>query len=428
MYRLFYYPLFLLVLLSSSFSGIAQDNCGIASSLWKDYRQFIPTEESPVFTMRVNFIVPQRSDGTANFTSEDDEAMKMFHSWIKGANNLWSTLKEPKDADCYTGDDFLDDSHIRFQLNEIVFIQDDHFWNGENGSGCPNDRNWYLNPLDDEIRKNPAYENAINIYLPNMEAAYKALVVDKSSIEHPKAPPPCSELPSYRKLSRSSRINLAGTYNKYYWMQYVFPADSASNTEGYAWNPVIYGWMEHSTAHTIAHELGHSMGLSHANEHHGRNKCDESIMHQGHGQPHNYLQPTELGKIHRNLRMSNIREFIVNDPYSPVPFIIDEDTEFTMDYKSYEDIIVRAGSTFHVHCALSMHEDTRIIVEPGASLLVQAVISTRGESETTPIIVRQKERWRLFGNKNRKIGRIEMTAECQLDGATLIKKVKRKKS
>ena len=410
-----------------STSASAQSNCGVASGLWKDYKRFIPTEESPAFTLRVNFIIPQRSDGTANFSADDEEAIEMFEKCIDGVNSLWAELKEPKDADCYTGSDFLHDTYIRFQLNEIIFLQDNQYWNAENGSGCPNDRNWFLNPLDEEIRKNPAYANAINIYLPNMASVYQALVVDKSNTESPKAHSPCSELPSYKKLARSSRINLAGTYNKFYWMEHVFPADSASNTNGYPWDPVVYGWMVHSFYHTVAHELGHSMGLSHANEHHGRNKCDESIMNQLHGKPHNYLQPTELGKIHRNLRMSNIRELIVNDPYSPKPFIIDEDTEFTMDFRSYEDIIVRSGVTFHVHCALSMHEEARIIVEPGATLLVQAKISTRGEIGTTPIIELQKERWRLFGNKHRKIASLEMTDEGQLRGSTVTKKVKRKR-
>ena len=428
MCRLFYYSVFLLALISYSFSGIAQDNCGVASSLWKDYKRFIPTEETPIFTIRINYIIPQKTDGTGNFSEEDEDAMFLFAHSLKTINKLWSEFEPPKDPDCYPGDDFVPDSHIRFELNEIIFVQDDFYWNADNGSGCPHGGSWYLNALDDELRENPKYANAINIYMPNMPEVYTALVVDRTNLDSPKGKSPCSELPSYKELDRSSRICAAGGYNKYWWMKNVVPGSEQYNPKKYPWSPVIRNWMTGSSEHTMAHELGHSMGLSHANEYHGRNKCDESIMHQGHGQPHNYLQPTELGKIHRNLRMSNIREFMVNDPYSPVPFIIDEDTEFTMDFRSYEDIVVSSGVTFHVHCALSMHEDARIIVEPGATLLVQAAISTRGEPVNTPVIELQKERWRLFGNKNRKIGRLEMTAEGQLIGNTVMKKVKRKKS
>ena len=426
--RIFYNFLrsFSFLIICCSFAN-GQSNCGKASDLWKDYKSFIPSEESPVFTVRVNFVIPQRSDGSGNFTADDEEAVAMFDLSIKGCNDLWSNLKVPKDPDCYPGTDHLKDPFIRFVLNEVIYIQDDFYWNGENGSGCPNNRNWFMNPLDDELRSNPKYANAINVYLPNMGAAYQELIVEQSTIEHPKAPPPCSELPSYKDLGRSSRINLAGAYNKYYWMQYVFPADSASNVDGHPWDPVVYGWQVHSFYSTLAHELGHSMGLGHANEYHGRNKCDESIMNQLHGKPHNYLQPSEIGKIHRNLRMSNIRDFIVGDPYATVPLIISEDTEYTMDYKAYENIVVESGVTFHVHCALSMHEKAKIIVKPGATLLVQADITSRSAQANNTLVEVQRERWRLFGNKHRKVGNVTLAEKGQLLGTTESKKVKRKK-
>ncbi|NNC83786.1 MAG: hypothetical protein HKN79_09420 [Flavobacteriales bacterium] len=407
----------------------AQENCSNSSALWRDYKRFIPTEESPIFTMRINYVVPQRSDGSGNFQADDPEHMALLKGSLRTINKLWGNLKEPKDTDCYPYDDFLPDSYIRFELNEIIFVQNDYFWNAENGSGCPNQRNWFLNELDEEINKDPRYAGAINIFLPNMPKGYEEVVVQKSSVDPPDAPPPCSELPSNQELDRSSRINMAGSYNKFWWMKNIVPGNKEYAAEGKNWNDHINYWMSGSFNHTMTHELGHSMGLNHANEHHKRNECDESIMNQRHGKPHNYLQPTELGKIHRNLRMTNIREFLAEEVYSPIPFVIDEDTEFSMSFRAYEDIIVKSGATLTISCDLDLPEQADVIVEPGATLIINdGMIHHRNAPDPEGAIILQKEK-RCFLRKKGKesAAAIDQSDPSSYQGRIVVKKVKRKK-
>lgn len=349
--------------------------------------------------MKVNYVVAQKADGTGNFPDDPDVRFLFEHSFVT-INDLWSKLKRPQDPDCYPYDDFLDDTFIRFELNEIIYVQDDYYWNADNGSFCPNDRGWFLNDLEREIRSNPIYDHAINVYMPNLPDVYQALVIDRTLVDQPKGKSPCSELPTNLNLSRSSRINMAGGYNKFWWMKNVVPTSKEYNPNGSPWIPDIRGWMTGSAEHTMAHELGHTMGLSHHNEFHRRNQCDESILNQGHGKPHNYLQPTEIGKIHRNLRMTNLRHFLAEDVYSSVPMVIDEDLEFNMDFMAFEDIIVEEGVTMTVTCALSLPAEAKIYLATGANLIIDnAHITHRGVSDSESLIIAKRPGCKLFGKR-----------------------------
>lgn len=405
----------------------SQENCDRTDQVWKNYKRFIPSEESPVFTMRVNIVIPQKSDGTGNFQEGNPDHDDYLNNSLKLVNHLWSSLKEPKDPDCYPHDDFVPDSHIRFKLNEVIYVQDDYYWNADNGSGCPNNRNWFMNGLEEEIRANPKYDNAINIYMPNFPEVYQELVLDQSSTHEPKGKPPCSELPSNKVLDRSSRINISGNYNKFWWMKHVVPFSASRNPDGKPWDPNIKGWMVSSSEHTLAHELGHSMGLSHANEYHGRNKCDESIMNQLFGKPHTYLQPSEIGKIHRNLRMTNIRNFLVEDIYSPVPMIITEDLEFALNFKSYEDIIIKEGATMTLSCEMSLPDRAKIIVEPGGTLIIRGASLSHRASLIQPagIELQREKGFFLFKKAKRKVGHLLLEEGGIYKGRTYKEKVKR---
>ncbi|NND94112.1 MAG: hypothetical protein HKN45_04555 [Flavobacteriales bacterium] len=423
-------PSFKILILLVGFISLraeSQENCETSSELWRNYKRFIPKDESPVFTIKLNYIIPQRTDGTGNFQEDNPEHMELLEKSLKKINKLWSELKKPKDPDCYPYDDFLDDTHIRFVLNEIIFIQDDFYWNADNGSGCPNDRNWFINPLEEEIRSDPRYDNAINVYLTNLPGPYEEMIINGTSTSEPKGKSPCSELPSHTKLNRSSRINMAGTYNKFWWMKNIVPVTEEYNSKGYTWEESIKYWMSGSFEHTMTHELGHSMGLNHANEFHGRNKCDESIMNQSYQTSHNYLQPTEIGKIHRNLRMTNIRKFLLEDVYSEVPFIVDEDADFEMSYLSYEDIIVKSGKKLVITCELDMPSKGVIIVEPGAEIVIQgARVHHRNAANRIGGIILQKERAPFWVKRSkRKRANLNFENNGSYIGTTQVKKVKR---
>jgi hypothetical protein len=333
----------------------------------------MPLSPQENLTVRVNIIVPQRADGTGNFQENDKEIDFVWKKMFEQVNKLWSNIKNPGVESCYAGDLFIPDTYIRFVHNATIYYQDDRFWDADNGSGCPRESNWWLNEIEEEIKKDPRYENAINVYLPTSAEEYEKLI-SRSSETEPKSTPPCSEMPTQKNLDRSSRINLAGTYNKFWWMKNVVVSSPDYNKNSYDWDPTIRQWFYSTAGHTLAHELGHSLGLGHGNEHHKRNKCEFSLMHQGHNKPHNYLPPTEIGKIHRAIRLTNVRNFLQEDVYSTAPLVISEDAVIDISHKSYEDIIVEAGVTLRVTCELIMPDQGKVIVKKGGTLILDGGI------------------------------------------------------
>ena len=371
---------------------VAQAPCAAKDPWWKDHMNYIPAEDSPIFLVRLNYVIPQKSDGTGNFSENNPEQEEQLRRSIVELNSHYLKLRNPKNDICYTGEDFIPSTYIQFVLNKIIYVKDDYFWNAENGSGCPNDGNWFLNDLEKEIRKNPEYDRAINIYMPNDSSVYEELVIERTLRDEPKSKSGCSELPSLSKLDRSSRMCIGGAYNKYWWMEHVVTQEKKFNPDLHPWS-TLKQWDYSGRGNILAHELGHSMGLNHANEYHGRNKCHESIMNQLFSSPHNYLQPSEIGKMHRNLRMSNIREFLEEDVYVQKPIIIDKDRTLDIDFKAYEDFIIKSGSTLTITCALSLPEQARVIVEPGANLnIAGGKLITRSYDLTNVVIELQKEK------------------------------------
>lgn len=366
----------------------------------------MPLSPIPNCTLRVNFIVPQKSDGSRNFQEDDEENALVWRKALEVVNRLYANLKDPKDESCYKGDLFIPDTYIRFVLNEVIYVQDDSLWNADNGNQCPKENNWWLNALDKKVRADPKTANAINIYFPNGPHDEYGKLPDGSDYKGRKKSP-CSELPTFRDLDRSSRINLAGSYNKYLKMRYVFPNDSANLAEGHTWESRYRSWHYNTIAHTMAHELGHSLGLMHNNPHHGRNKCEYALMNQRHGKPHNYVQPDEIGKMHRSLRMTNIRDFNTEDFYSTVALEIADTAHIDISHKSYEDIIVKEGGELTLSCELLMPEAGSLMVEPGGKLIIRGgVIEGRGRDGAWGGIVLLKERGWFW--KKKRIGTLDI--------------------
>ncbi|MDA0714855.1 MAG: hypothetical protein O3B83_06280 [Bacteroidetes bacterium] len=418
-----YFLMTTLVLIVSSL--VAQEECGSSSMWWRDHERYIPGDETPIFYVRINFVIPQRSDGTGNFTASDPEHEFQLRTSVEKLNEHWLKLTDPKNSECYRGEDFVPSTYIQFVLNDIIYFQDNYYWNAENGAGCPNNTNWFLNDLEKEVRKNPEWDRAINIYMPNDSSDYDVLVLERTFTDEPQSKPGCSELPTNKELDRSSRICFGNAYNKYWWMQNVVVNSEKYNKNLHPWS-VLKTWDYGGRGSVMAHELGHSMGLNHSNEYHGRNKCHESIMNQLFASPHNYLQPSEIGKMHRNLRLTNIRNFLQEDVYVPTAIVIEKPDEvLDIDFKAYEDFIIKDGASLRIACALSLPAEARIYVEPGGRLIIdEAVLSTRGDEGTPVIELQEKKTWFLTPKRKRKSADIELIGSATVIGKTLKEKVR----
>lgn len=103
--------------------------------------------------------------------------------------------------------------------------------------------------------------------------------------------------------------------------------------------------------------------------------CSNNLLGQS-WQGGHYLSPQQLGRIHRNMHLMHIREYIDDCNQSPTPWLITEDEVWDFDIRMFENIIVRSGATLTITCAVRMPKEGRIIVERGAKLIVDGGLIT----------------------------------------------------
>jgi len=152
------------------------------------------------------------------------------------------------------------------------------------------------------------------------------------------------------------------------------------------WDPVIRGWFL-SLGRSLAHELGHSLWLFHESPYHGTNQCPCSIMNQSGTGSRNYLPPSEIGRIHASMALSNIRTFVDKNSYNPVPFFVSSVFSWNSEIRMYQDIHVGSGGDLKVSCKMLMPEQSKIVVNSKGKLTIQDAMVTSVSSAWNGITV-----------------------------------------
>jgi hypothetical protein len=238
----------------------------------------------------------------------------------------------------------VQDTRIQFLVNKI-YVRDNYGWNNRHdlqSIKCPEgDPSWYLDYLDNQIINNPSIPRGINIYFTEDSINYRNLVELQNTTTSQGANYACSQFPSSNNYLRTSKIHMPDVFSKYWYMKNIIPG-----IYNQPWNPVVKSWEVDGIGATLAHEIGHSLWLYHESPYYSNGTCLYSLMNPSGSSPHNYLPPTEIGRMYAALSLTNLRTFVPNDSYLGVKQISTVETWNNMRLYNSLDILQTGNMTF----------------------------------------------------------------------------------
>ncbi len=242
-----------------------------------------------LLTIRINFILLQKNDGSGNFNENDSLHLTFINNSVQRLNELYALEhRNIPDSSCLSNHTFAD-SGIRFRLHKIIPIRNDNLWNNDNDknwSKCPDRKKWYLVGLQNELDSVlPDQDKGINIYLSVSECHYNENILAFDSCAGNFSEVACSMFPS-TDTNAFSVLHYPNVFLKYHFMK-DYPSQWAYGTFGRG----------------LAHELGHSLGLTHV-------KSCNNIMDGAGSVNRKNLSDRQIELARKNIKSSNLKRYL----------------------------------------------------------------------------------------------------------------------
>ena len=334
---------------------------------------FQPVSTDGILKININLIFVQKDDGTGNFDEYDSDYVDIWESIVNKVNQIYANLVFP-DENCFSGseEDMIKNTKIQF-VGHRCYVRNSSLWNNNLSNGgvfCPYN-NWRYAVLDEEIN-NMNVPQGINVYITEDSLLHERYWVEHNitdttfggSLSYHSGGA-CSQFPNSTDYYRASYIHLPDCFAKYWYMRYTVPQYSS-----HSWDAVIRNWYIDGYAMSLAHELGHSLYLYHQTNdslpYPTNNLCINSIMNPAGAAPHNFLPPSEIGRMYVAAMTTNIRNFIPTDTYLGV-HILNANLSFP-NTRFYHSLDLQQGSEIVFSCDVIMPQQAYINVRDGAIL------------------------------------------------------------
>lgn len=342
-----------------------------------DYAPLI-AEHTPIKKVRIVFHVMQRDDGGGNFPDDPNSRHWLTHLYLNHASDKMGALQP---MNLPTESPFLADSRIRFQLEKIYFHQDDYGWNMAHDSHL----------MGEKLYRKYVLENPATVF-PN--SAIHVFIGGQGS-SHGRA----------SGIASGKWVLVSSVYKKF--------------TQGNHWIP----------SGLLRHELGHSLGLLHSWN--APDRCNDTPLNAG---CWNYNEPDkpdcknpsnnmmdynacqcaltacQIGRMHQALmgKYGKVANVLVPDycrKSDPTLLIRTGDTVvWKADRYLKSDVLLETGAVLIVKGAIGMPKASKIIVRPGANLVVDGgkLFQSCGGSWKGPVIAKD------IRNRKRQKGTVEL--------------------
>ena len=314
---------------------------------------FIPTKK-----IKINIIILQRINAVTPIDNFPDNSStstflhKVFDNDPSSVQNIYlgNATSNPANP-CLSISNELLGARINFELENILFLPVDD---------VTFDRN-YCN-YDAGI-----YQKAVDYFGCSIEDNLNYFLVKNFSCD--------------QAVGRVSNYPTCNMDDVSYIISGTFYAKYLANLpDGDSW-----GFQRHA-----AHELGHFLDLFHtfgtcadglttdfdylSDVYCPSNPCPITIMSNnnlmnGSFDHYNYT-PLQVAKMHRALSLKNIRKYVDDCPYSSEPIIVNKNETWNIDFRVFNDIVVRSGYTLTIQCRVLFPDQASLIVEPGARLII----------------------------------------------------------